>query len=185
MIILSAQDLELYGIRSTSSTITIMGKAFVRGQTFAQRLRDAAIAIAEESLAQGYPCLLVDSETHITIWKQRQGSAGSHRSQTQSANRSVTPHQSKSVSPPPSQGVKKYRGQVVSPDSGQVGAPSTRSFNTPLTYRGRTVPSTNAGEQSNWTALNGQYSSTSRKVPKHLLSRRLMQYRGQWVSNEQ
>lgn len=181
MIILSTQDLELYGIRPTASTITIMGKAFVRGQTFAHRLRDAAIAIAEESLSQGMPCLLVDSDTHITIWKQQRLTSSALRQ-----SRSATSSQHKPTMP--NKDVKKYRGQVVFPPSSQDSSTSLPSSETPLTYRGRKVatePSEERpSEQSNWTALNGRYSSPSKGRAKQL-SYRLMQYRGQWVSADE
>lgn len=70
MIILSAQDLEDYGVRRTAATLTFMGKAFVRGQTFAQRLRDKAIELAEESMKTGSACLLIDFDTHVTLWRE-------------------------------------------------------------------------------------------------------------------
>ena len=76
MIILSAQDLEDYGVRQTASTITFMGKAFVRGQTFARRLRKMAIAMAEESMERGAACLLVDFDTHVTVWREQHNPSG-------------------------------------------------------------------------------------------------------------
>ncbi|MEM9217739.1 MAG: hypothetical protein AAGD25_25785 [Cyanobacteria bacterium P01_F01_bin.150] len=90
MIILSAQDLEDYGVRQTASIITFMGKAFVRGQTYAKRLRDMAIATAEESMRRGSACLLVDFDTHITLWREEKNIAAL-TSQIQVAKPSIRP----------------------------------------------------------------------------------------------
>ena len=70
MIILSNKDLEAYGVSQSISTLTFMGKVFVRGESFAQHFRKMAIAVAEETLQSGSPCLLVECDTHVTVWRQ-------------------------------------------------------------------------------------------------------------------
>ena len=169
MIILSAQDLEDYGVRQTASTITFMGKAFVRGQTFAQRLRKMAIAMAEESMERGAACLLVDFETHITVWREQKNSATS----TAQRDPQRSPQSDHWIDARPNQKGKtsalKYRGQSLSKSPTSKGHDHARIIaKHDVTYRGKPVQPSQSSSES------GSENPTSK--PK-----RRMKYRGRWV----
>ena len=69
LIILAKEDLKAYGVSQSISALTFMGRIFVIGESFAQHFRRMAIAVAEEILHSGSPCLLVECDTHITVWR--------------------------------------------------------------------------------------------------------------------
>lgn len=173
MIILSAQDLEDYGIRQTASTITFMGKAFVRGQTFARRLREVAIAMAEESMAKGAACLLVDFETHITVWREQNKQSSSNPQAFNGSAQSVKRQPSVKAS----SAQLTYRGQASPP----VPTPQEKSHSPELsihnlTYRGKAVPPPST--QPLKTKPSSALSNGKQQQPK---PQRRMRYRGQWV----
>ena len=140
MIILSAHDLEHHGIRQTASTITYMGKAFVRGQTFTHRLRKLALEAAEESLKRGHPCFLVDFETHITLWREQQQQRRQQQAQRLS-NPSVTPPATPtSAQASPTTTELTYRGRVVKPFEPVLKSPRPEYIGErSMMYRGRPI----------------------------------------------
>lgn len=188
MMILSKTDLDVYGVRATARTMTFMGKTFVPGQSFAKRLKATAIAIAQQNIERGRPSFLVDLETHITVWTQYQVRQSGHsspnsrpvRKEQQDAPALAKQERLKAEDSRPASHLK-YRGHAIA--APQQSRPSDAAALTDnLTYRGRTVTSSGAdddSETSDWTVLNGQYSARS-EYPS--TAQRLMQYRGQWVN---
>lgn len=70
MIILASKDLDRYGIsHKSSSQLIFKGRIFTKGQTFAAHLRDVAIELAEENLTLGQPCIVIDYDSHVTLWR--------------------------------------------------------------------------------------------------------------------
>ncbi|MGK7887753.1 MAG: hypothetical protein AB4042_00365 [Leptolyngbyaceae cyanobacterium] len=70
MIIFASKELDQYGIsHQSSSKLVFQGRLFTKGQTFASRLRDIAVEVAQENISLGQPCILVDYETHVTLWR--------------------------------------------------------------------------------------------------------------------
>jgi hypothetical protein len=75
MIILTGKDLEQQGIPyRAASRITLRNRMFVKGQSFAPQLRQAAVDLCKSYQKSGLQCLLVDSGGHLTIWRQDQSS---------------------------------------------------------------------------------------------------------------
>lgn len=152
MIILSAQDLEDYGVRQTASTITFMGKAFVRGQTFAQRLRKMAIAMAEENMKKGSACLLVDFDTHVTLWREqaqltvkpekKHGSSSKTSSKKRRRSSAKAVAKVQTLAQPKSSGLK-YRGQEIAAaersEEEIVQAIAEASKSKEMLYRGKSI----------------------------------------------
>lgn len=122
MIILSAQDLQKYGVATSTSTIAFMGKVFTRGQTIAQRLKKDAISIAQEIQRKGFTCLLVDCGAYITLWHESKASGSMPSPISSPANNvdkwsqlnSLIPDADANDTPAP-QPVLKYRGRFVTP----------------------------------------------------------------------
>ncbi|NET48706.1 MAG: hypothetical protein F6K09_08265 [Merismopedia sp. SIO2A8] len=52
------------------------GRTFTKKETFAARLRHLAVELAEESLSIGKPCIVVDCQSHITLWRAEQTPIG-------------------------------------------------------------------------------------------------------------
>ena len=70
MIILASKDLDRYGIsHKSSSQLIFKGRIFTKGQTFAAHLREVAIELAEENLMLGQPCIVIDYDSHVTLWR--------------------------------------------------------------------------------------------------------------------
>ncbi|NEQ96901.1 MAG: hypothetical protein F6K30_09280 [Cyanothece sp. SIO2G6] len=70
MIILASKELDKRGISHQSTTkLVFQGRLFTKGQTFASRLRDMAVEVAQEEQSLGQPCIVIDHETHVTLWK--------------------------------------------------------------------------------------------------------------------
>lgn len=70
MIILASKDLDKHGIsHQSSSKLFFKGRVFTKGQTFAPHLRDLAIELAQENLTLGQPCIVIDYESHVTLWR--------------------------------------------------------------------------------------------------------------------
>lgn len=70
MIILASKDLDKHGIsHQSSSQFIFKGRVFTKGQTFAAHLRDVAIELVQENLTLGQPCILVDYDSHVTLWR--------------------------------------------------------------------------------------------------------------------
>ena len=70
MIILASKDLDKYGIsHQSSSQLVFKGRVFTKGQTFAAHLRDVAIELAQENLTLGQPCIVIDYDSHVTLWR--------------------------------------------------------------------------------------------------------------------
>lgn len=186
--ILSQKDLDVYGVRATARTMTFMGKTFVPGQSFAKRLRSTAIAIAQQNIDRGRPSFLVDFDTHITVWTQYQARqavrSGPQKLKSQEVTKAnpVLAKQKRLDAEPPRPAVPlKYRGQSIASSSSPSIAADSADFTNNLTYRGRAVTNSESSgtNPSDWTVLNGQYSS----LPDHAsTAQRLMQYRGQWVN---
>ena len=71
MLLIQAKDLEGDGIpHKSAKSICFQGNSFVRGVTFSKRLRHAATELYQEEFAAGNSCLIVDDETHFTLWHQ-------------------------------------------------------------------------------------------------------------------
>ncbi|MEM9448351.1 MAG: hypothetical protein AAGA75_07435 [Cyanobacteria bacterium P01_E01_bin.6] len=122
MIILSAQDLQKYGVTTSTSTIAFMGKVFTRGQTIAQRLKKDAISIAQEIQRKGFTCLLVDCGAYITLWHESKASGSMPSPISSPANNVNNWSQLNSLisdaeanDAPAPQPVLKYRGRFVKP----------------------------------------------------------------------
>jgi len=72
MIIFSSKDLDKYGIsHQSSSQLVFRGKLFTKGQTFAGRLRQLAVEIAQENMGMGQPSIVIDYDTHVTLWRAK------------------------------------------------------------------------------------------------------------------
>ena len=70
MIILASKDLDRHGIsHQSSSQLIFKGRVFTKGQTFAAHLRDIAIELAQENLTLGQPCIVIDYDSHVTLWR--------------------------------------------------------------------------------------------------------------------
>ena len=70
MIILASKDLDKHGIsHQSSSQLIFKGRVFTKGQTFAAHLRDVAIELAQENLTLGQPCIVIDYDSHVTLWR--------------------------------------------------------------------------------------------------------------------
>lgn len=70
MIIFASKDLDKYGIsHQSSSQLMFKGRMFTKGQTFAAHLRNIAIELAEENLTLGQPCIVIDYDSHVTLWR--------------------------------------------------------------------------------------------------------------------
>ena len=70
MIILASKDLDKHGIsHQSSSQLVFKGRIFTKGQTFAAHLRDIAIELAQENLTLGQPCIVIDYDSHVTLWR--------------------------------------------------------------------------------------------------------------------
>lgn len=77
MIILASKELDKHGISHQAATrLVFQGRLFTKGQTFASRLRDVAVKVAQEELSLGQPCIVIDHETHITLWKSGRSPIG-------------------------------------------------------------------------------------------------------------
>lgn len=209
MIIVSKSDFETYGMKATSSTISFMGKTFIRSQTFAKRFRRMAIAIAQRNIEKGVPSFIVAFETHFTVWKEKQAECSFNQPFTLAPKASPplpdspktpkthqrypkalpqlsqnstgqTSQHSQSVHSLPTM---KYRGHHITlqaSDSESIAPPKHEKAK--LRYRGNSLPQDTPLETEEWTMLNGQHSSA--QPVKQPLSKRLMQYRGQWVHPE-
>ena len=105
MIILSSQDLNNYGAVEASSTLALMGKVFVKRQSFSLEMREQAIQLAEQSLQKGRPCLLVDGDTDTTLWVEVQN----HVPLTNAKDASLSPSPAEETQ---SSGLT-YRGQAI------------------------------------------------------------------------
>lgn len=70
MIILASKDLDKHGItHKSSSQLVFKGRVFTKGHTFAAHLRDIAIELAQENLTLGQPCIVIDYDSHVTLWR--------------------------------------------------------------------------------------------------------------------
>ena len=191
MITLSAQDLNNYGAQQSSSTLTFMGKVFVRGQSFSSTMREQATKIAEQNLQRGRPCLLVESDTETTVWVEMQNHppASPPKENVELDIDSGTEQPSGLT----------YRGQPVA--TPPINSPSNTSTNTistegasiqpethAMSYRGQIfeVPMTTSTSESSSTKApassdNTNISSDARSpIPSSPLKRKI-QYRGQWI----
>ena len=72
MLLVLSQELESQGIEhKTATSFFFQGNLFERGMAFSNRLYGLAIEACQKELAAGGFCLLVDHETHLTVWRQK------------------------------------------------------------------------------------------------------------------
>ena len=84
MRLVQTQQLEGSGIPCKSSqNICFEGHSFVRGVTFSNRLRHLANEIYYSEVASGNSCLIVEDETHFTIWHQESSAESEPVSQSE------------------------------------------------------------------------------------------------------
>ena len=84
MRLVHTRQLEGSGIPYKSAqNISFEGHSFVRGITFSNRLRHLADEIYCSELAAGNSCLIVEDETHFTIWHQEPGAESGPVSQSE------------------------------------------------------------------------------------------------------
>ena len=186
MITLSAQDLINYGALQSSSTLTFMGKVFVRGQSFSLTTRERAIKMAEKSLQKGCPCLLVDSDTDTTLWVEMQNQTLAPQPQDIS---NIDPD---SMPTAPSMRLT-YRGQPITSSSPQLPANSSHSTHSvqgrvrskdtrTMNYRGQTFEVPAEGPtptpSPNHSSENDESEKRSPITPS---PKRKIQYRGRWI----
>ena len=71
MLILKHEELAaMQNLTKKLSNITIKGREFSLGPTFSLQMRDVAINFCKQEEDQGNHCLLVESNTTITVWKE-------------------------------------------------------------------------------------------------------------------
>lgn len=76
MIIFASKDLDKHGISHQSTNqLLFKGHIFTKGQTFAAHLRKAAFELAQENLTLGQPCIVIDYNSHVTLWRVPRSSA--------------------------------------------------------------------------------------------------------------
>ncbi|MDJ0708204.1 MAG: hypothetical protein QNJ46_33450 [Leptolyngbyaceae cyanobacterium MO_188.B28] len=72
MLVVFSKELESQGIEhKTATSFFFQGNLFERGVAFSNRLYELAVETCQKELAAGGFCLLVDNETHLTIWRQK------------------------------------------------------------------------------------------------------------------
>ena len=72
MLLVFSKELESQGIEhKTATSFFFQGNLFERGVAFSNRLYGLAVETCRKELAAGGFCLLVDNETHLTIWRQK------------------------------------------------------------------------------------------------------------------
>ena len=70
MDILTPSELELMGIfPDRSKKLVFQGREFVAGPSFSTNNKGAGISFCIQEEQQGYRCLLVESNSSITVWK--------------------------------------------------------------------------------------------------------------------
>ena len=90
MLLIQAKDLECNGIfYKNAKRIRFQGNSFERGVTFSKRLRQAAADLYQEELAAGNSCLIVDDETHFTLWYQTNDSGQTATAQADIPNQNT------------------------------------------------------------------------------------------------
>ena len=106
MIILSSKDLDKHGIsHQSASKLLFRGRTFIKGQAFAAHLRSLAIELAQENTKVGQPSLVIDYESHVTLWRLERSSVDSqpmisdHPSQPPSPRRASAKESASRVAP--------------------------------------------------------------------------------------
>ena len=150
MLSFSVRDLESLGASHSSSTMVLMGKVFVRGQSVQQSMRSMIVEMARKRLREGCPCLIMDSDTHATLWLevQKPGFQSPPSNSSLSTMIERTPPPPKSSAPPLPK-TTTYRGQPIEmkqPPIQPVAQPPVQPSPVPvppakyqLRYRGRLI----------------------------------------------
>lgn len=72
MLLVFSEELESQGIEhKTATSFFFQGNLFERGVAFSNRLYGLAVETCRKEFAAGGFCLLVDNNTHLTIWRQK------------------------------------------------------------------------------------------------------------------
>ena len=73
MLIITPEELAVMCANTErSSTLTLEGKKFSLGPTFASKMKSAAIGFCEQEESDGHACVLVEDLTGITVWRETQ-----------------------------------------------------------------------------------------------------------------
>ena len=72
MLLIRAEDLESVGIApSTATQLIFQNISFTKGRSFSKNERQAAITTCNQYLRADILCLIVENQTHFTLWPEK------------------------------------------------------------------------------------------------------------------
>lgn len=72
MLLIRAEDLESVGIApSTTTQLIFQNISFTKGRSFLKSERQAAIATCNQYLKADILCLIIENQTHFTLWPEK------------------------------------------------------------------------------------------------------------------
>lgn len=72
MLLIRAEDLESVGIASgTATQLVFQNTSFTKGRAFLKSERQAAITTCNQYLRADILCLIIENQTHFTLWPEK------------------------------------------------------------------------------------------------------------------